>query len=666
MGLSLLANQSPARAEPRVALVIGNADYGSEMGRLPNPARDAALMEESLSAAGFEVIAITNADQKAMKRAISDFGKRLTAAGPDVTALFYYSGHGLQVAGENYLIPSQAQITAEADVDLEAVSADTILKQMQFASARVNIIILDACRNNPLPRGFRSAQMGLARMEAPRGSFVAYSTAPGEVATDGSGQNSPYTAALAAAITKPGLSIEEAFRTVRGSVLTETGNTQTPWESSSLTAPFFFTPASQNPSVPVAAVAAAPQDPHEETFWNSIKDSENPADFEAYLEQYPKGSFVRLARNRLALLSTTPAARSEPPPVEAPAEPDAGVAAEEEPPQAAITTDVPGDPEAAADLCWDDGVEPEKRLVACRTALGKDGLDDIAKADFTGEIGQAHNDLTEYREAMDAYRTAMKLDPTAPAYPAGLGLALSMSGKYPEAIDAYTKALDLDPNNVWNLYNRGFAHLNSGDAAKAGADLDQALALDENFELLAARGFVALAEGKDQLATDFTSRAIAYDPDGYNVQSIAVLYLAERDQDAIAMIERMVGDGQGYGYGEIWHGLLLSRQEKTEAAQTLLTQALESHREDWPGMLMRWMLGKYDDATLLSKAREGSRQDVRNQLCEAHFYLGERSYRAGQKAEAQTHFTAALSSKVYGYSEYQAAGAYLRRLTAGD
>lgn len=659
IGFSWLLPLAPARAEPRVALVIGNAEYGSEMGRLPNPARDAALMEKSLNEAGFDVVAITDADQKAMKRAISDFGKRLTAAGPDVTALFYYSGHGLQVAGENYLIPVQADITAEADVDLEAISADTILKQMQFASARVNIIILDACRNNPLPRGFRSAQMGLARMEAPRGSFVAYSTAPGEVATDGTGQNSPYTAALAKAITTRGLSIEEAFRNVRGSVLEETGNQQTPWESSSLTAPFFFTPV----DVPVAE-----QGPREIelAFWNSIKDSKDPADFVAYLEEYPQGNFARLAKNRLNLLTGTNVAQAAPPAMEpAPAPvPDVASAAIDAPETA--PDNAPGDPIAAAETCHSETASAEQRLAACPVALRREGLDDVARGDFTNETGRAHYDLSHYDEAIAAYRAAMALDPKEPAYPANLGLALSDAGKYREAIAAYDQAVALDPKNVWNFYNRGAAYLNIDDPDRAAADLDAALAIDENFDLLASRGFISLAQGKEADAADYTARAMAVDGEAASLQSIAILYLLERDSDAVAMVDRLIKQDTGYGYGQIWKAMLLTRQGKSGAARSLLTKTLEDHDKDWPGMLMRWMLGKYDDATLLSKAHEGTRQDVQNQLCEANFYLAVRSLGKGDQAQAIAFFTDAKATKVYNYIEYHVAGAYLNRLKSAD
>jgi len=235
-----LALAQPAAAAPRVALVIGNAQYAEAIGGLANPARDAALMAEALAQVGFTVTTLIDADQKAMKHAISDFGQALVAAGPEATGLFYYAGHGVQIGGANYLIPLGASIRSEADAEIEGVDAGWVLKQMEFAGNRVNVVILDACRNNPLPRSLRSAGNGLARMDAPKGSFIAYSTAPGEVAQDGSNGNSPYAAALAQAITGEAAPIEEMFRNVRVAVMQATGDAQVPWDSSSLTGAFYF------------------------------------------------------------------------------------------------------------------------------------------------------------------------------------------------------------------------------------------------------------------------------------------------------------------------------------------------------------------------------------------------------------------------------------------
>ena len=314
--LILLVSWVPAIAEPRLALVIGNGQYGKEIGSLANPPNDANLMADRLAKLGFKVTKLINGDQKAMKRAISAFGQALSAAGADAVGLFFYAGHGIAVDGTNYLIPVNAAIAAEADVDLEAVSADTVLKQMEYAGTRINIVILDACRNNPLPRSMRSAGRGLARMDAPAGSFIGYSTSPGNVANDGDGSNSPYTAALVSEMTKPGIAIEEAFRNVRVKVMNTTDKQQVPWDSSSLTGAFYFNPGQVLPLMEQGAAQGAAQGTataetapvansttnaaKELAYWDSIKDSKDAADYTAYLKRFPEGIHADLASDKIA------------------------------------------------------------------------------------------------------------------------------------------------------------------------------------------------------------------------------------------------------------------------------------------------------------------------------------------------------------------------------
>jgi uncharacterized caspase-like protein len=300
-------DQPALASEPRVALVIGNSEYGPAIGKLKNPANDAKLMAETLKGLGFSVDLVLDADQKAMKRAIKGFGAKLKDAGSEATGLFYYAGHGVQVDGTNFLLPVGAEIATEADVEIESVSADDVVTQMQFAGAAVNLVFLDACRNNPLARTSRSATRGLARLDAPRGSFVGYSTAPGDVAADGDGANSPYALALVGELKTPGISIEEAHRNVRAKVLAQSGNKQTPWDSSSLTGAVVLTeePVTAAPE-PVAQPAPAPQQQaaidKEIVFWESIKDSSDLAEFDAYLAQYPQGTFAGLARAKIEKL----------------------------------------------------------------------------------------------------------------------------------------------------------------------------------------------------------------------------------------------------------------------------------------------------------------------------------------------------------------------------
>jgi len=306
-----------AQAEPRVALVIGNSNYGGDLGQLANPANDAKLMAKTLRSIGFDVVEVEDADQQAMKQAIADFGEKLSDAGDGSTGLFFYAGHGVQVGGTNYLIPVHVAIKREAEVDIQAVPVDTVLKQMNWAGSAVNIVILDACRNNPLTRSMRDMSQGLAEIAVkPRGSFISYSTAPGDVAEDGSGADSPYTTALAEAIVEPGKSLNDVFQEVRGKVLRATDQKQTPWDSSSLTAPFFFVPAAAPAAPPPAPSSATAGNGHtngadsaEIMFWNDAKLMNSADAYQAYLDQYPDGTFVKLAKLKIQVLQgASPAA----------------------------------------------------------------------------------------------------------------------------------------------------------------------------------------------------------------------------------------------------------------------------------------------------------------------------------------------------------------------
>ncbi|MEM9781943.1 MAG: caspase family protein [Pseudomonadota bacterium] len=248
-------------AEERIALVVGNGAY-QRVTNLDNPVSDARLMARALRRAGFDVTLVTDGAQRRMQDAIVEFGRRLRQAGPGTTALFYFAGHGVQAAGRNFLIPTDADIRDQADLDVTAVPVGWIMGQMESAGT-TNIVILDACRNNPFARSYRSASAGgLARENAPTGSFIAFATAPGQVAADGIGDNSPYTAALARAIALPGLAIEQMFKQVRVDVLAETGGAQVPWESSSLVGDFYFTPGTEAPMAqPAETPAPSPSAP---------------------------------------------------------------------------------------------------------------------------------------------------------------------------------------------------------------------------------------------------------------------------------------------------------------------------------------------------------------------------------------------------------------------
>ena len=306
-------------ADGRVALVVGNSTY-AHIGRLPNPDNDARDISSALRRLGFEVTTEFDADRVALTQALRAFTRR--SAGADVSLVFY-AGHGIEMDGVNYLVPIDARLERDVDVRYETVTLDDLLVSTSGASLR--LVILDACRNNPLAR---SMQRTAATRTVSGGSFadlnedllgdetlVAYAAAAGTTAVDGRGRNSPYTAALLACLEEP-VEFLTLFRRVRARVLASTNGEQRPHEYASLLGEHYLggTPTSGT----VAVAPGAPPEAlveRENLFWQSIANSADPADFRAYLARYPKGAFALLARNRVVALG---AWGGDPPVVERP------------------------------------------------------------------------------------------------------------------------------------------------------------------------------------------------------------------------------------------------------------------------------------------------------------------------------------------------------------
>jgi hypothetical protein len=249
----------PASAEKRIALVVGNSAY-KNITPLDNPSKDASLMAETLGLLGFTLVggrAQLDLDKGAMDLAVQSFGRQVQGA--DV-ALFYYAGHGVQVSGANYLVPVGANPTREADVDFQMTDVNLVLRQMQGSGTRLNLVILDACRNNPFgSRGLRASDGGLAQMRAPEGTLISYATQPGNVAQDGSDGHSPYTKALAATVRTAGLDVFQTFNQVGLAVKRATSGAQQPWVSSSpIDGTFYFVPPTQTAPPQVAAMQPDP------------------------------------------------------------------------------------------------------------------------------------------------------------------------------------------------------------------------------------------------------------------------------------------------------------------------------------------------------------------------------------------------------------------------
>ena len=255
--------------EDRVALIIGNSAYADAP--LINPVNDARDIAKHLESFGFKVILRENASYNDMKKAIREFGRSLHT---NSVGLFYYSGHGMQVNGENYLIPVAAELHNEEEVDYETVNAGFVMAQMEAARNRMNILILDACRNNPFARSFRSASRGLAMMNAPTGTLIAYATAPGSTASDGTGKNGLYTEELLTQMNVPGQKIEDVFKRVRANVMNRSNTQQIPWESSSLIGDFYFTPPkTEQQRIETVATSALPVSLKSSVAWRSDGES---------------------------------------------------------------------------------------------------------------------------------------------------------------------------------------------------------------------------------------------------------------------------------------------------------------------------------------------------------------------------------------------------------
>jgi caspase domain-containing protein len=304
---AVLLGTHSASAESRLALVIGQSAYRS-VPALPNPANDAKAVTQLLTDSGFEVSTAADLSQGQMREAVSDFAGKVAAKGADTVALVFYAGHGLQIDGENFLVPIDIDPKREADIPIQAVRLNDILNTLTSVPSKMRILMLDACRNNPFP-DLKTAGSGLAIVDAKvgaPGTFLSFSTSPGAVAEDGSGSNSPYTNALLAAGKEQNIPIEETFKRVRLAVNKVTEGRQTPWDSSSLTEDFRFSGTSVAGPKPAAApkksVAEWTRDlkgkPVEAANELIVADGTDEA-YEAFAGLFPQTALGRLARDWL-------------------------------------------------------------------------------------------------------------------------------------------------------------------------------------------------------------------------------------------------------------------------------------------------------------------------------------------------------------------------------
>jgi len=311
----MLAGLSMARAETRVALVVGNSAYEFAP-KLTNPSNDAGDLTERLKALGFEVVGGIDLDRRTLVEALIKFGRAAETA--DV-ALFFYAGHGLQVNGQNYLVPIDAMVEYEAEVDISLVSLSGVMQQLERGS-KTNIIFLDACRDNPFEkelarssnRSATSIAKGLGRVQTGSGTFIAFSTQPDAVAADGSGRNSPFTTALLKHVSEPGQSISDMMISVRNEVIAETGGRQVPWDSSSLTDRFAFAADVEQSSsdlrrIPEKVAAAGAELLEKEAYEQAVEVGSCGA-YEAFQRRYPDSFYAELAKERAKVACAAPEA----------------------------------------------------------------------------------------------------------------------------------------------------------------------------------------------------------------------------------------------------------------------------------------------------------------------------------------------------------------------
>ena len=295
---------APSSQGRRIALVIGNGDYQhpENLPKLANPANDAEDVAEALRGFGFEVIERKNQTLQAMNQTIAEFGSKI---GGSEAALFYFAGHGIQVKNQNYLMPVNAKIDSEAAVPYEGVDMNRILDEMDNAKSSANIVMLDACRNNPISGKFRNSKSrGLAPVSVPKGTVIVYATDPGNVAADGEGRNGLFTAGLLTAFKGKELSLDDVLTVASAEVERASGNTQTPYVNG---------PKTLQKNFHFRVTVDPGRDEIEKTFWTSIEHSTDAADFEAYIRNYPNGSYRALAENQIRRL------KASQPPIPAPA-----------------------------------------------------------------------------------------------------------------------------------------------------------------------------------------------------------------------------------------------------------------------------------------------------------------------------------------------------------
>jgi len=448
-GCTLLGGSADSE---RLALLIGNSNYGRGS-NLPNPVNDVRAMKRALEGLGFKVIKHENCTQREMKMAMDDFGSKLK--GQDV-GLFFYAGHGVQVSQYNYLVPVDARLTSEKKVEYNCVRADRVLAEMEGAGSKTNIVILDACRDNPFERSWRrGGGAGLAFMNAPSGSLIAYSTAPGKTALDGGGRNSPYTSALLQHIDIPNTTIIEMFQGVRSTVITQSGGKQTPWESTSLRGNFYFTKEGSDTRVNDELAILKGERQELKKLRSEIERKQRESE-EQKVEaiSVPQKPSPNTTKNF-----------------------DEAVALTDKASDLMYSSDSDGNP------YWLSG-EFEVIVNILNRAINLAPVYGHAYS-FRADVYQCRaafqgggTEIQDYNKAVKDYTKAIQLNPASDTNYVSRGDTYRYLGQYPKAMQDYAKAIQINPTKNTNYSARGDSHASLGQYSKAIKDYNKAIQLN--------------------------------------------------------------------------------------------------------------------------------------------------------------------------------------------
>jgi TonB family protein len=460
-------SQPTSPNDRRLALVIGNGSY-QNASRLTNPPNDAEDMATALRDLSFELVggqAYVNQTGEQTKQLIVKFGEVLSRQGG--VGLFYYAGHGVQSQGHNYLIPIEAKVLHEKTLEFDAVDVNRVLAEMDASGNGFNIVILDACRNNPFARSWRDAGQGLAQVNAPEGTLIAYATGPGRVANDGDSRNGTYTAELLRQMRVKDLTIEEMFKAVRAKVRSATSNQQTPWEASSLVGKFCLAGTCKEPTAPNIP------DPDVE-FWNSIKSSNDPDDYRAYKKIFPNGRYIATADNNLRRLGSTKTGSDNGP---------AKAVVSSTGNEATNTTVTAKAPAVVKSSERDRGIGyyKENRIPEAVQALQKAVKENGSDYQAWNFLGLALTQKQDLKSATTSFETALRLNGSSAPFHTNLSWVLLLRNKMAEAEREALAALAIDAGIPEAHYIIGVIRLRAGGKQDALDRAETAIKLNPEF-----------------------------------------------------------------------------------------------------------------------------------------------------------------------------------------